>query len=54
MTHAPRVVPPEFIDAVNALKAFPLLSNVPDVDLIEIVIVVADIVCAPLLEDDDD
>jgi hypothetical protein len=49
-----RTVPKEFIDAMNALKAQPLLANLPDDVLIEIVIIVADIVCASLLEDEDD
>ena len=45
-------VPQEFIDAMNALKQkFPPLANVSDAVLIEIVIVVADIVIAPFLEE---
>jgi hypothetical protein len=49
-----RTVPREYIDAMNALKAQPLLAGWPDAVLIEIVIIVADIVCAPLLEDEDE
>jgi hypothetical protein len=48
-----RTVPREFVDAMKALREkFPPLNDVPDVILIEIVIVVAEIVIAPFLEED--